>query len=313
MDFKTALEKSPFIIAEGGTTERINREFPVELDNYIVEAGLVYDSDGKAYLEQVYRDYLDIGYKYNLPSLVVTPTWRANPERLRQAGFGEDNSVNRDCCLFLSGLRSLYGEYARSVYIGGSIACRGNAYDPGEALSSGEAERFHALQIRELAETGVDFLIAYTLPAASEALGMARALAKSGKPYILSFVVRPQGTLLDGTPLHEAVSTIDSGAEPGPLCYMINCVHSSIFYKAITSDTNSSPQARERILGFQANTSRKTPEELDEAAELDAEEPGDFGRLMADVYNKTGIKIIGGCCGTDWRHIECMVNELGRV
>ena len=87
---------------------------------------------------------------------------------------------------------------------------------------SSEAFHFHAWQAKKLAAAGLDLLLAATLPALSEATGLALALAATGKPYLISFVVRPQGTLLDGTPLKEAIAVIDAAATPAPLAYLIN-------------------------------------------------------------------------------------------
>jgi methionine synthase I (cobalamin-dependent) len=46
--------------------------------------------------------------------------------------------------------------------------------------------------------------------------------------------------------------------------------------------------------------------ELNEAAELDIGDPADLGRRYADL--KEGqlkhLNVMGGCCGTDRRHVE---------
>ncbi|MTI83130.1 MAG: homocysteine S-methyltransferase family protein [Firmicutes bacterium] len=309
MDFKTTLQKSPFIITEGGTDERIHREFNIKLNPYIHGAGLIYDSEGQAVLTKIFKQYADIGRDYNLPMFLATPTARANPERIKKSGFAAKN-VNRDCFQFMDALRQTYGEYSNKVFVGGSMASKGDSYKPKEALPGDEALSFHLSQVEELTRAGVDFLIGYTLPAVSEALGMAKAMSTCDTPYILSFVVRPEGTLLDGTALKEAIALIDSEVSPNPLGYMINCVHPTIFESAITSEINSSSFVRKRVLGLQANTSSKSPEELDGSAELHTEEPSVTAQLMARLYHRFGLKILGGCCGTDNRHIRSMVDIL---
>jgi hypothetical protein len=123
-----------------------------------------------------------------------------NRERMATAGYaGVD--VNGDNFGFLDALRKSYGGYSEKVVICGLMSCRGDAYNPRDALAVDEALEFHAWQAEKLADTGVDFLLAATLPAFSEATGLALALAATAKPYVLSFVVRPEGTMLDGTPL----------------------------------------------------------------------------------------------------------------
>jgi homocysteine S-methyltransferase len=192
----------------------------------------------------------------------------------------------------------------------------GDAYRPQEALSQEAAASAHALQARVLAESGVDFLLASTLPAYSEAAGMAEAMATaaaaSGRPYMLSFVVRPAGTLLDGTPLHQAVRWIDARVRPRPLGYLINCVHPTVYAQAMLAQLGCDPSLCGRVLGLQGNTSCRSPEELDALAFLDTEEPGPFADAMLALYRRFGSKILGGCCGTDERHIEWIGRAMAR-
>jgi homocysteine S-methyltransferase len=156
----------------------------------------------------------------------------------------------------------------------------------------------------------VDFLLAATLPALSEATGLATALAATGKPYIISFVIRSEGTMLDGTPLKDAISIIDTDVNPKPIAYMANCTHASIFKTAIMHDTNSSSTVRKRVAGLLANTAALKPEELDNSEELVEEDPQTFGKSVANLHGELGMKILGGCCGTDDRHIDNLAKRL---
>ena len=63
---------------------------------------------------------------------------------------------------FLKAIRASYADYAEQVFIGGLMACKGDAYLPEEALSKKEAELFHSTQAAQLAESGVDFIKAAT-------------------------------------------------------------------------------------------------------------------------------------------------------
>jgi S-methylmethionine-dependent homocysteine/selenocysteine methylase len=190
------------------------------------------------------------------------------------------------------------------------MACRGDAYRPQEALSQTDAKSFHQYQAHALAQANVDFILAATLPAVSEALGLAEALSDCGVPYILSFVIRDDGAVLDGTPLHKAVERIDSSADPKPLCYSVNCVHPSVFKQGIGEEINRCESIKNRVLGFQANTSSKSPEELDGLDYLDTTAPAEFGESMLALHQNFGIQILGGCCGTDHRHIEEIAYQI---
>jgi homocysteine S-methyltransferase len=297
------------ILGEGAVIERLRRTPGIELNEYVVNSALIHEQAGHAALTAIYRQYLEIGQRFGLPLVLSTPTWRASRERIAAAGLaGRD--LNGDNSRFLFELRDSYGDYAQQVAICGLMSCRGDAYKPAEAMSAEAAAEFHTWQAQALAKAGVDFLLAATLPALSEAIGLAQAQAATGLPYIISFVARPSGTLLDGTPLKTAIATIDAAVTPRPLAYLINCTHASIFRSALLHEHNSSPLVRERIIGLLANTAALSPEELDESSVLHEEAPEVFGSNVAALREELGMKILGGCCGTDDRHIECLAREL---
>jgi homocysteine S-methyltransferase len=310
--FSDFLKQSKFILGEGAVIERLRRNSDCELDPHIVNSGFIYHAAKRAALEAICRQYLDIGFRHDLPLLLSTPTWRASRERIAAAGLAGID-VNGDNCRFLEALRRRYGGYARKVVICGLLSCRGNAYDPAEALAAADAHAFHAWQATMLSQAEVDFLLAATLPALSEAMGLASAMAATGKPYIISFVARPEGTLLDGTPLKDAVAIIDAATHPPPLAHMVNCTHASIFRAALRHEVNSSPLVRDRIVGLLANTAALSPEELDGRTGLAEEDPDVFGRSVAGLHGEFGLKILGGCCGTDDRHIRCLATGLASV
>lgn len=307
--FAHLLATSPVILGEGAVIERLRRMTDVELDPHVVNSAFVYDDRGRSALAAICRQYLEISRDHDLPLLLSTPTWRASRERIRAAGL-EGRDLNGDNFRFLDGLRRECGAYASKVAICGLMSCRGDAYRPEEALSADDAEQYHAWQAGALAASGVDFLLAATLPALSEALGLAKAMAATGLPSVVSFVARPEGALLDGTPLCEAIAALDAATSPRPLAYLINCTHASLFRQAIRHEVNSSPLVRERIVGLLANTAALPPEELNNSASLVEEAPETFGRSVALLHRDLGMKILGGCCGTDDRHIRCLAKEL---
>jgi S-methylmethionine-dependent homocysteine/selenocysteine methylase len=272
LPFTEFFERSRCILGEGAVIERLRRDSDFELNPHIVNSAFIYDKNQRTAIAGIFRQYLDIGFKNNLPLLLSTPTWRASLERIEQAGY-EKKDVNADNFRFLDELRKSYGEYAAKVTICGLLSCRGDAYNQSEALTSNDAHEFHSWQANKLAEAGVDFLLAATLPALSEATGLATALAATGKPYIMSFVFRPEGTMLDRTPLKDAISIIDTEVNPKPIAYMANCTHASIFRTAMMHDTNSSAIVRKRVAGLLANTAALNPEELDDSEELVEEDP----------------------------------------
>ena len=305
------LANSPTILGEGAVIERLRRSPGILLDDHVVNSALIYEDVSRTALAAIYRQYLEIGQRYRLPLLLSTPTWRASRERIAAAGLaGRD--LNGDNTRFLVELRDSYGDYAQQVSICGLMSCRGDAYKPDEAMSAYAAAEFHAWQADALATSGVDFLLAATLPALSEAIGLAQAQAATGLPYVISFVVCPTGTLLDGTPLDTAIATIDAAVTPRPLAYLVNCTHASIFRSALLDERNSSTLVRERVIGLLANTAALSPEELNESVALIEEAPEVFGNSVAALREELGMKVLGGCCGTDERHIESLARKLSQ-
>jgi len=308
--FSKIIETSSAVLTEGGVVERIKRNTALTLDPWIAHAGLIYHEEGRKVLEQLYTGYMEIGRMYGLPFMSLAPTWRVNPERLKKSGYSACENITRDCVDLLKQIRTKYNENSTSIFIGGVMACRGDAYRPEEALSKEDAVRFHKDQAIALAECEVDFIQVATLPALTEAYGMASVLSHFDIPYILSFVIRPEGTLLDGTPIYKAIELIDKEIDPKPHFYMVNCVHPNVFLRAMDCFKKRFQTLKTRILGLQANSSSKGPEELDKLDFLDTSAPEEFADAMVSLHRQFGTKVLGGCCGTNDSHIGEIAKRL---
>jgi len=312
MKFEEVVQTSSFVLMEGSLLERLCRYPGDLLDPFIANTRLIYSATGRDALQSIYRHYLYIGRDHDLPMIMLSPTWRANPVRLRAAGFNDQDDVNGDAVRFASNIREEYGSYARKIFLGGLMGCHGDAYRPEEAMPEDQAASFHQQQAIALQKAGVDFLIASTMPAISEARGMARAMSACDIPYIISFVIRSSGRLLDHTPLHEAISGIDAAPHAPPLAYMVNCVHPSVFAEALTAQVAQVENIAQRIVGLQANTSTRNPEELDNLDFLDSQSPAKFAEAMQQVHQRWGTRILGGCCGTDQHHLRAIAEKIVR-
>ncbi len=312
------LTAAPALLAEGSVVERVRRGAPGALHPELLTATLVRDAAGRALLESIWRGYLGVARASGLPIVLLTPTWRANREAVERAGLSGD-ALCRENVAALDALRCEHAAAGGGpVLIAGLLGPQGDAYDPRAALGEREAEALHAWQAGLLAEAGVDLLTAQTLPALSEARGLARAMAGTGTPYLLSFIVRADGTLLDGTPLEEAIEAIDRDMRPAPVAYTINCVHPGPCREALAAVaarsravvTARAASAIVRVIGLQANGSALPPEVLDGLGELRSDAPGPWGAAMAALRQDFGLRLLGGCCGTDERHIAAIAANL---
>lgn len=289
-----------FILSEGSINERIRRS-GIELHPSLANTPLIY-GDTKQALADIYKSYIDIAAKANLPIFLYTPTWRANKSRIKAAGFSTKIIV--DACHFLNDIRNEYSEFSSQIKIGGLFAPKNDCYTPQEALLEHEAEKFHTWHINELVQGGVDFIVPETVPAFSEAIGIAKAAAKTHTPYIISFVIGRNGKILDGTPLAKAIKTIDSEVLVPPIGYAINCAHPSF----LLPETQN-PSIFARLIAYNANASSLDHCHLENAKCLQSDSLREWGDLMLTLNKKYGIKVLGGCCGTGVEHIQYLVND----
>jgi len=303
------LDAFPVILGEGSMYERLRRGASDAFDPEIAYAGMLYDETGRKVLAETHREYLDIGQKYGLPMVAGTPTWRTSETRISNSAHAE-KPVNADAVQFMRDLRATYGPKATPILIAGVTGPFGDGYLPNEAPDTDAAVKIHRPQINALAEVGVDFFKVQTLPSFAEAQGIVRALEPTGIPYVLSFVIRRDGCILDGTPLDLAIDMIDQESKYPPASYAVNCIHASVFTAAYAAIQNRNPTAANRILGIDANTSAKTPEELEGLIEIDTEAPDEFGKNVAALREDFGLTYLGGCCGSSTEHIAALAQRI---
>jgi len=310
-NFLLALANREILLTEGSMYERLRRLPGVQFDAALAQAAMVFDPPSRRALEQAHREYLDIGRAHELPMVALADTWRANRERIERSRFAAED-VNGACVRLLCELRDELATATAPIFVGGMLGPRGDAYTPEEAPSTREAESFHSYQVEKLAETELDFLKASTLPSVDEAIGLARAMSRVPLPYFLSFVIRTDGTVLDGTPLDQAFDRVDQAAPTPPAAYYVNCVHPTVLLNALETlhMQSNNIDSLDRLVGFHANTSARSPEELDALAEIEGEDPRRYAALMRQVFERYGLKILGGCCGSGPEHIECLAREL---
>ena len=304
--FEECFNDQQFILMEGAIGERLKREYGITPDEIVALAGHVYNQTARNAIKELYIQYLTIGQKYNLPIMITTPTRRANRERTLQSAF-KDKSVILDNVSFL---KTICQESDATIFIGGLMGCKGDAYAIDEVLSAEVSYSFHSWQAELFQKANVDFLFAGIMPALQEAIGMAKAMESTGLPYIISFMIRNDGRLLDGTTINDAIVSIDSSTKRNPLCYMTNCVHPAVLSKALSHGFNQTNTVQTRFKGIQANTSPLSPEELDNCFDLKTSDSVSLAEDMMALYQQFGLKIFGGCCGTDNSHIEEIARRL---
>lgn len=263
---------------------------------------LLKNESGQNTLINYLHPYIQIAKKYEFGFILESATWRANHDWIKKIGYTEEEmiDINQRSIQLLSDVRRKNANDKTWMVISGCIGPRGDGYNPKFKMTEQEAENYHTTQIGIFHDTEVDLVTALTLNYIEEAVGITRAAQRLKIPVVISFTVETDGRLPSGETLKEAIERVDKSTENGPVYYMINCAHPTHFEKSLNGDSWV-----ERIKGIRANASIKSHEELDNSTELDAGNPQEFGqqyRTIRDKYNH--INVLGGCCGTDHRHIE---------
>jgi homocysteine S-methyltransferase len=254
-----------------------------------------------------FRDYLRVGAEQGYGLVLETLTWRASSDWGDQLGYDavKLRDVNQRSAAFLLDLRAR--EAGSPMVVSGCIGPRGDAYSDLGSDDADEAERYHRPQVDALAAAGVDLVTALTLTNTTEAIGLARAARAADIPVVIAFTVETDGALPTGMSLAQVVAAVDAATGHAPLYYMVNCAHPDHFAGSLAGPD----PALERIHGVRANASRKSHAELDESEDLDDGDPVEFGQQLAALNDRLPhVNVLGGCCGTDQRHIEAITGAL---
>ena len=259
---------------------------------------LVQREDGRAALRAYWEPYLALARDESVPFVVDTVTWRANPDWVAQLGYGEGavRDANDAAASFASGLASKVGD----ATVNGVVGPRGDGYVVTDVMSADQAAEYHWPQVSALAEAGVDQVSAITFTYPEEAVGFVKAAQGARVPAVVSFTVETDGRLPNGVALRDAIGRVDDATSRAPVGFMINCAHPSHFEGSLVDG-----DWLDRIIGIRANASTMSHAELDAAEHLDDGDPDDLAtRYRALLDRLPAVSILGGCCGTDDRHIR---------
>jgi homocysteine S-methyltransferase len=187
------------------------------------------------------------------------------------------------------------------MVVSGAIGPRGDGYVADHLMTADEARAYHLPQIQSFAAAGADMTTAFTINYVQEGIGVALAAKSVGLPVAISFTLETDGRLPSGMALGDAINAVDAATSGYPVYYMINCAHPTHFAHILETDE----LWVKRIRGIRGNASTRSHAELDSSPDLDAGDPVDFGvryRHLRDRHRQ--LTVLGGCCGTDCRHVE---------
>jgi S-methylmethionine-dependent homocysteine/selenocysteine methylase len=295
---------SQLFLTDGGIETTLIFHDGLELRDFAA-FDLLKTAAGEAALRNYFRQYAEIARRYEAGLILETPTWRASRHWGERLGYSREMlaDANRRSISLLEGIRGEYESDLRPVVISGCVGPRGDGYVPDAMMTAIEAEEYHVEQIATFAQSSADMVCAMTINYAAEAVGIVRAAHRSGMPVAISFTVETDGRLPTGQTLQSAVREVDDATGAYAAYFAINCAHPTHIERALAEDG----VWLDRLRGLRANASRMSHQQLNESPDLDAGNPdelaGDYVRLSRRLRRLT---VMGGCCGTDRRHIECI-------
>jgi S-methylmethionine-dependent homocysteine/selenocysteine methylase len=263
---------------------------------------LLKGESGTAALRRYYEPYLELARRHGLGFVLESPTWRASPRWASELGYtiGELDEMNRKAIALMEEIQQEHETGDAPIVISGCLGPQDDGYHPTTKLTAAGARDYHSAQIATFRDTAADMVTAITMTYVDEALGITRAAKEAGLPVAISFTLDTDGRLPSGQALGEAIERVDDETGSGPVYYMINCAHPTHFAGVL----EEAGGWRDRIRGLRANASTKSHDELDEATDLDEGDPVDLGARYLELRSKLPqLNVLGGCCGTDHRHV----------
>jgi S-methylmethionine-dependent homocysteine/selenocysteine methylase len=304
MSHRTSLPQleGDLFLTDGGIETSLIFHQGLDLPEFAAFVLLDHD-EGVDQLRSYYEPYLALARESGAGFVLESPTWRASPRWAARLGVSTENldALNRRAIALMEELRESVGD--APVVISGCIGPEGDGYRPAELLSADAARDYHSTQIGTFADTAADMVTAITMTYAQEATGLTQAARDAGLPVAISFTVETDGRLPNGAGLGEAIEEVDEATGGAPAYYMINCAHPTHFDDVLATNE----PWRDRIRGLRANASTLSHDELDAMEELDDGDPDDLAARYAGLRSRLpNLSILGGCCGTDHRHVAAI-------
>jgi S-methylmethionine-dependent homocysteine/selenocysteine methylase len=303
----SAVERGRPVLGDGAIGTRLGLQSPLRTDESLGVLPLVRDELGSAAIRAILTGYCAVGTELGLPVVIDAPIWWGRPDRFDAAGWSRADGVEvlKRCTELTASVARRYPDAVVSASIGpatdGYLA---------ESISVDSSASFHRFQVEALADSPADYILAATFTTVDDLLGAARVLAETDKPYALGPVVDASGRLPDGTTLVEAIDRVESSDARPPSFWAVCCTHPSVALGALEVSTEADPAATSRIRQVKGNGTAASEAERDTATTVLTDEPEPWAEAAYRLFAEHGVTIVGGCCGTDDRHMLSLAIRL---
>ena len=298
-------------VTDGGLETTLIYHHGIQLRDFAAFE-LLRDASGISTLRAYYHTYARLAANYGLGLVLEAPTWRASRDWGARLGYDAQSlaELNRKAIRVLCEVRQAFLTRGAQIVVSGNLGPRGDGYVADRRMSAGQARDYHSAQIATFAGTDADMVAAFTINYAEEAIGVVDAARDHAMPVAVSFTVETDGRLPSGETLEQAILRTDAETDGYAAYYMINCAHPTHFTHVLESGGSWT----DRVRGVRANASELSHAELDASTTLDDGDPRRLGlqyRTLRDVL--PNLSVVGGCCGTDHRHVKAICRSLSRL
>ncbi len=235
-------------------------------------------------LREIYDEYVDAG-----ADILTANTFRTSHYCLAKVGLERDCASLTRKAVQIS--RSAAERVRRPVMVAGSIAPLEDCYAPELTPDATTLTREHRRQAETLLNAPVDLLVVESMPTKKEALIATGAAVATGLPVITSLLAREGATLFDGTPLMNLLNELL--VLPIELV-AVNCCSVRACSEAIWALAQT-----HHPFGAYANAGQPDGSFGKQVEPMDVDE---YARA-ARGWIEAGASLVGGCCGTQPKHI----------
>ena len=263
---------------------------------------LLKDEAGTEALRAYYAPYAELARERGVGFVLESPTWRASPGWAAQIGYSDDelDAMNRKAIALMAELRARYANGA-PVVISGCIGPQGDGYNPATLLTADAAQEYHATQIGTFRETEADMVTAITMTYAGG--GDRNRPGRGGGGDAGGDLVHAgdRWAPAERRRARRGNRAVDAETDAAPAYYMVNCAHPTHFEGVLDArgavDRPATGAARQRLDAAATPSSTRRP------SWTPATRPTSAVRYAALRERLPQLNVLGGCCGTDERHV----------